>query len=159
MAQKLGFGTQVEDTVTGIKGKVTHYAVHKSGCNTYLVQPPVGTDGKAPNPNWIPEQALSVLGETLAVLPTTPQVFDFDATVRDATSGFEGKVLAFSVQQHGANRYTVQPPFNKKKAKLPRALWFDEQNLELVEVPSAAAVARAAETKTKKPGGFASELC
>jgi hypothetical protein len=53
-------GEPVEDIVTGFKGYVTGRADYLTGCNTYLVTPPVDKDGKGVDSHWYDENRLRI---------------------------------------------------------------------------------------------------
>ena len=54
-------GETVTDKVTGFAGIIVARVDYISGCNRYLVQPRVGTDGKLPDSVYIDEPALDRL--------------------------------------------------------------------------------------------------
>lgn len=53
-------GVYVEHQVTGFKGVITARADYLTGCNQYLVTPPVDKEGKIVESMWVDEYALKV---------------------------------------------------------------------------------------------------
>jgi hypothetical protein len=53
-------GVYVEDLVTGFKGVITGRSDYLTGCNQYLVRPPVDKEGKIVDGMWFDEHALKV---------------------------------------------------------------------------------------------------
>jgi hypothetical protein len=60
MTFKYGRGVYVEDRVTGFRGAIVGRADYLTGCNQYLVMPPVGEDGKFVEGIWFDEMRLTV---------------------------------------------------------------------------------------------------
>lgn len=53
-------GVHVESLITGFKGCVTGRSDFLTGCNQYLVTPPVDKDGKHVEAMWFDEHALKI---------------------------------------------------------------------------------------------------
>jgi hypothetical protein len=60
-ARKFTHGLKVRDKITGLEGIVTGYCDYITGCNQYLVQPPV-KDGDYKDSHWIDEGRLDAVG-------------------------------------------------------------------------------------------------
>lgn len=56
-------GTEVEDKVSGFKGKVLVVNEYQHNCSHYYVEPPVDKDGKPRDGMWIDEGRLIVVGD------------------------------------------------------------------------------------------------
>ena len=56
---KIPRGANVVDVVTGFAGQVTGRADYVTGCNQYLVQPPVDKEGKYVAGQWFDENRLN----------------------------------------------------------------------------------------------------
>lgn len=54
-------GVQAKDKVTGFEGIVTGAAQYLSGCNQFVIQPPM-KDGKFEGSHWFDEGRLEVTG-------------------------------------------------------------------------------------------------
>lgn len=61
-------GVKAKDKITGFEGVVTGHADYLTGCDQYLVQPPVGEKGDARDGRWFDEQRLEVLDAPAMVL-------------------------------------------------------------------------------------------
>lgn len=48
-------GIKAKDTVTGFKGVIVGYVKYLTGCNQYLLSPPVDKDGKHIDSYWYDE--------------------------------------------------------------------------------------------------------
>ncbi len=55
------FGTQVKEKVTGFKGTVIGYLQYATGCNQYLIVPPIDKDGKPQDGHWFDEQRVEII--------------------------------------------------------------------------------------------------
>lgn len=53
-------GVHVESLITGFKGVITGRADYLTGCNQYLVTPPVDSNGKHVDALWFDEHGLKV---------------------------------------------------------------------------------------------------
>ena len=70
--------------------------------------------------------------------------------VKSNVSGFCGVITARAEHLYGCARYWLQPPVDKE-GKQPDGMWFDEDELDIVELPK----------KKKTPsdrGGFPSKI-
>lgn len=61
-------GVEVEDRITGFKGRVTGRTDYITGCNSYLVQPRQKSDGTFVEGKWIDEHRLLVVDARALVL-------------------------------------------------------------------------------------------
>ena len=61
-------GVTVFDVLTGFQGIVTSRCDNITGCNQYLIQPPV-KDGKFVEPQWFDERRLKVDTSVVVVNP------------------------------------------------------------------------------------------
>ncbi|TVY09911.1 hypothetical protein [Paenibacillus cremeus] len=59
-------GTEVQDKVSGFRGKVLVVIENLHNCNQYWVEPPVDKDGKPRDGQWYDEGRLSVVGKGIA---------------------------------------------------------------------------------------------
>ena len=59
----LEFGIKVKDTVTGFTGTVTGKVCYITGCDQYLVQPPMNKQGVFIEPRWMDEGRLEQIGK------------------------------------------------------------------------------------------------
>lgn len=75
-------GVEVRDLLTGFAGTVTGRADYITGCNQYLVQPPIDKDGKAVDPRWLDENRLVMTSDVEKRL-----VLDGEANDRGACEG------------------------------------------------------------------------
>lgn len=55
------FLDEVEDSITGFKGITTGHASYVSGCDQWLVSPPVDAEGKHQSGIWFDDQRLKVI--------------------------------------------------------------------------------------------------
>lgn len=53
-------GVTVRDRVTGFEGRVTGRCDYITGCNQYLVQPPIRDDGKWNDARWFDENRIEM---------------------------------------------------------------------------------------------------
>lgn len=60
---KLSIGSKVRDKITGFEGVVTGKASYITGCDQYLVQPPVKADGDFVEGKWCDDGRLTVIEE------------------------------------------------------------------------------------------------
>jgi len=58
---KIELGSRVRDAVTGFEGVVTVRSDYMTGCNRYLVQPPVSQEGKYVDGVFFDEAQLEVM--------------------------------------------------------------------------------------------------
>ena len=58
--QRIEFGVQVTDVVSGLQGIITGYSTYITGCSQYLVQPK-GNGKIKPESHWIDESRLEVM--------------------------------------------------------------------------------------------------
>lgn len=49
---KFELGTKAKDSVTGLQGTLTAFARYITGCDQYLIAPPVDKEGKHVNSRW-----------------------------------------------------------------------------------------------------------
>lgn len=76
-------GKTLRDRITGFKGVATGYVKYISGCNQYLIAPPLGKDGKLAESHWFDEQRLEVVGSKTLVLDNSKGAgFDVPAPIR-----------------------------------------------------------------------------
>lgn len=71
MSFKFRRGEYLSDLVTGFKGAVISRADSLTGCNQYLLQPPLDNDGKHVDARWFDEHSLEYdpvhLGEKVSL--------------------------------------------------------------------------------------------
>lgn len=60
MTFKYRRGEPVADIITGFRGHITGRADYLTGCNQYLVTPPVDKDGKRVDSAWYDENRLRI---------------------------------------------------------------------------------------------------
>ena len=63
-----------------------------------------------------------------------PFLIELGSRVREIISGLEGIVVARSQYLTGCNGYGIQPGLDKD-GKVPDATWFDENRLQVMELP------------------------
>lgn len=61
-------GVEVKDKVTGFTGKITGRVEYLTGCNQYIVQPPIKNDGEFTSGIWLDEHRLEQIGTAKIVL-------------------------------------------------------------------------------------------
>lgn len=57
---KFELGSEAVDTITGFKGRLTGRVQYITGCNQYVVSPPVDSDGKHRDAHWVDEDRLQL---------------------------------------------------------------------------------------------------
>lgn len=72
-------GSKVKDVISGFKGTVTGYVMYITGCNQYLIAPPVSKEGAFKECQWIDESRIAV---------TTGKSISLNKTAVKKASGF-----------------------------------------------------------------------
>lgn len=54
---------EAKDKITGFKGTVIGYCTYSTGCDQYLLSPPVSNDGDFKDSRWFDEARLVVIGK------------------------------------------------------------------------------------------------
>lgn len=62
----MNLGQKAKDKITGFEGVLTGKASYLTGCNQYLVQPPL-KDGNFVEARWLDEGRLIVVGEAFTM--------------------------------------------------------------------------------------------
>jgi hypothetical protein len=70
--QMLKFGVQAKDKVTGFVGTVIGHSSFMTGCDQYLLSPPVDERGQWVESRWFDEARLNVLGSKKLTLEAAP---------------------------------------------------------------------------------------
>jgi len=65
---KFELGREAKDIVTGFKGRLTGMSTYLTGCDVYLIQPPVDKDGKRVEPIWFDENRIEYFGKKKALV-------------------------------------------------------------------------------------------
>jgi hypothetical protein len=73
-------GDMVRDKVTGFQGTITIRAKHLAGCDRFWVAPPVGSDGRMIEGQWLDIDLVEI------VTPSAVQVIEY---ARKAPGGFD----------------------------------------------------------------------
>lgn len=67
---KFELGVTLKSVIHGFEGVAMVRSEHITNCNQYLLQPPMGKDGKLPDAYWIDEHALVQTKAKPIVLPS-----------------------------------------------------------------------------------------
>jgi len=70
----------------------------------------------------------------LEIPPIRDFIYPLGAKARDKITGFTGIIDAEARWINGCNKYSLQPPVDKE-GKVPVSYWFDELNIEILELP------------------------
>jgi len=60
---KFELGIKAKDVVTGFEGIITGRVLYITGCDQYLIHPPVDKAGKPVDPRWYDEKRIEVLDD------------------------------------------------------------------------------------------------
>jgi hypothetical protein len=63
MSKTIKFGTKVREKITGFVGVTTGKASYITGCDQYLVQPPIGDNNAFVDGRWFDEGRLEIVQE------------------------------------------------------------------------------------------------
>ncbi|KKL96597.1 hypothetical protein LCGC14_1842870 [marine sediment metagenome] len=61
-------GKEAKDVITGFKGLIVGYVEYLTGCNQYLVTPPVDKEGKHVDSQWFDENRIELVGTEKAIV-------------------------------------------------------------------------------------------
>ncbi len=66
---KFKLGSKLRDKVTGFEGIATAHVTYLNGCEQYCVKPPIGTDGKMTEGEYIDVQELEKVNDGIHLKP------------------------------------------------------------------------------------------
>lgn len=151
MTTKFNLGDRVEDTLTGIEGVIITYYFHLNGCQYIEVEPDAKDNARA-EPLYMSEDRFQI--SKRAAKFKVPEIATSHVKLgnkaKDMLTGLSGHAVIIQVPLFGAARVAIEPT-EIKNGKLPDAIFFDEQRVEVIEptpVPEAAAMPEA----RKAPG-------
>lgn len=70
IVKKITLGVKVKEIVTGFTGVVTGHCEYLTGCDTYLVAPPLDKEGKHRDGRWFDVNRLEITDSVAIQLPT-----------------------------------------------------------------------------------------
>jgi hypothetical protein len=154
-ATKFNLGDRVRDRLTRIEGVIIGYYFHLSGCQYVETVPDAKPDDtKSPDTNYGPEERYELVEagdpETVKVPDISTCHVKLGDEVKDNLSGFKGHAIMLQIPLFGVGRVGVEPSLDKD-GKLPDAIFFDEQRIEVIK-PKAPPVAEAMPEERKKRG-------
>ena len=69
--QKHVLGIEAKDQITGFTGTLTAFCSYITGCDQYLIAPPVDTDGKHVDAKWYDVNRIEILSKKPIQLDTS----------------------------------------------------------------------------------------
>ena len=128
---KLGY--DVEDTVTGYKGRVITIDTNLNRATQASVQPPVDKDGKIPDPETFDLCRLKILSKKHGIDHPNPEpMYAMGQEVVDPISTMKGKIICHGIHINGCSLVAVQAKFNPKAPKFNAGVWFPEKQVKPV---------------------------
>ena len=129
-------GDLVRDKITGFEGIVVivvNYAFNENRVG--LKKQQLDSDGKPPDAQFFDSSMCEIVKERVVdPAPIQPVAFKLLDEVRDSITGYQGKLIAFSLHISGCIRAGVQSDSFTRDTNLPvEEQWFPASQLELVK--------------------------
>jgi len=146
----LKLGTLVKDTVTGLKGMLTHYQMEMLDSNFYHFQPQ-GLNKKTGEPlhaTWVTENRIT--GGVVETDPPNMRKELLGKKATDAASGFTGTITGLTLHISGCLHAFITPVGLTDSGELKKGHDFDLRRLTGPDIPKWTEKARKADEK-KRP--------
>ena len=139
MSKEIILGCKAKDKISGIEGIATIKSTHLNGCTRYFIQPPVKkkNDTEVPEGFWIDEEEIIYIdvghSKTKGVLTSVKRLnITLGEKIKDLVTGISGIATSKTEFMNGCVQYAMKLKAKKGDTKLPKTLWFDEEQLSIV---------------------------
>lgn len=148
---KIKLGVEAKSMITGFTGIVTGRSWNHAGCDRYVLQPPMGEDGKVGESMFYDDVELKVLDDTgdmvkpeLGAEFTHNMLDEAECTI----TKFKGTITGFVQYLNGCKHVWLQPKVgDKKEMKVPDGQWVALEDIKVTKAY------KAPKTKPSRPPG------